>query len=479
MATTRAKPTWVRDTEQLDCKQCDQPFTIVRRRHHCRSCGKLFCDLCSAHTATLPAEWGYSGPQRVCDACYASQVPKERALADAILTAQFYVRAYPSYQYDKPVPGMGRSFEKYYIIIHDTGSKAECLLVVLPTENSPWQLSSETQKSYFNNTLLALKHPNVLPVLAVDSMKEKGMIALVRSLSQKGSLRDYIYKTKPLNSHDKKYLAGTKKQVIDTKLFSKWGKQILEGMLYLHAQGLPVTFVHSGNVILQGDNCYISDVENTFLGLQTATPQPATPQLALASLLHEMGTGSPLSPSATTLSSENASSLPAAVADAIKALITAAHASPTPAFESVANLPFFSGVSNNLPKLEKKMLSFIKKFAGKTKADAEEMNKKARLLKQQSSSAGLSLSTSTPLPSAPQADKSTTTTTTTTTSTTIQPAHVPPPPKQAPAAPSGPPPPPPPPAGVPPPTAPRVSLLDSIRNPNNLKKLKKVSVDDD
>ena len=44
----------------------------ARRRHHCRSCGGVFCDECSRRRAELPhmvQRYG-TGPVRVCDACY-------------------------------------------------------------------------------------------------------------------------------------------------------------------------------------------------------------------------------------------------------------------------------------------------------------------------------------------------------------------------------------------------------------------------
>ena len=56
----------MQDAAAFACLKCEKRFTIHRRRHHCRSCGKIFCDNCSSHRRTLPAEFGFSTPQRLC-----------------------------------------------------------------------------------------------------------------------------------------------------------------------------------------------------------------------------------------------------------------------------------------------------------------------------------------------------------------------------------------------------------------------------
>lgn len=39
---------WVADDQQTHCHYCNKEFLfLVRRKHHCRSCGKIFCDPCS------------------------------------------------------------------------------------------------------------------------------------------------------------------------------------------------------------------------------------------------------------------------------------------------------------------------------------------------------------------------------------------------------------------------------------------------
>lgn len=36
-----APPPWVPDEAAPTCMACQAPFTVVRRRHHCRNCGKV------------------------------------------------------------------------------------------------------------------------------------------------------------------------------------------------------------------------------------------------------------------------------------------------------------------------------------------------------------------------------------------------------------------------------------------------------
>lgn len=94
-------PDWVPDEACSICIACKAPFTVIRRKHHCRSCGKvrwvtstwqdlnfhtravqltwrlfvlvvafqIFCSRCSSHSAPLP-RYGQMKPVRVCTHCY-------------------------------------------------------------------------------------------------------------------------------------------------------------------------------------------------------------------------------------------------------------------------------------------------------------------------------------------------------------------------------------------------------------------------
>ena len=52
-----------------ECNICNHELTEVQI-HHCRSCGKGFCDDCSTRKKPVPERgWG-NDPVRVCDQCY-------------------------------------------------------------------------------------------------------------------------------------------------------------------------------------------------------------------------------------------------------------------------------------------------------------------------------------------------------------------------------------------------------------------------
>jgi len=66
-------PSWVPDMDVDRCTCCDLLFTITRRRHHCRACGRVACGSCSSQNRMLPSI-GYETPQRVCHDCN-DQIP--------------------------------------------------------------------------------------------------------------------------------------------------------------------------------------------------------------------------------------------------------------------------------------------------------------------------------------------------------------------------------------------------------------------
>lgn len=58
---------WLPDSYARRCLICKDSFTMVRRRHHCRGCGKLVCGRCSGYRLAMI---GYSKLQRTCTTCF-------------------------------------------------------------------------------------------------------------------------------------------------------------------------------------------------------------------------------------------------------------------------------------------------------------------------------------------------------------------------------------------------------------------------
>lgn len=60
---------WVPDHAASHCRGCSAEFWMARRRHHCRSCGHVFCNQCANQLVPVPHEQLYS-PVRVCGTCF-------------------------------------------------------------------------------------------------------------------------------------------------------------------------------------------------------------------------------------------------------------------------------------------------------------------------------------------------------------------------------------------------------------------------
>ena len=69
------------------CHSCNKRFSMIRRKHHCRNCGNIFCYNCSSKYIVIPdfiadrpdpADYwnisyyigNFKKEERVCDSCY-------------------------------------------------------------------------------------------------------------------------------------------------------------------------------------------------------------------------------------------------------------------------------------------------------------------------------------------------------------------------------------------------------------------------
>jgi zinc finger protein xfin len=63
------QPFWIPDNEADNCMLCENKFTVIKRRHHCRICGKVLCSQCCRSRAKIP--YMFYKEARVCYICFA------------------------------------------------------------------------------------------------------------------------------------------------------------------------------------------------------------------------------------------------------------------------------------------------------------------------------------------------------------------------------------------------------------------------
>eukprot|EP01064_Diplonema_japonicum_P035972 TRINITY_DN7943_c5_g1_i1.p1 TRINITY_DN7943_c5_g1~~TRINITY_DN7943_c5_g1_i1.p1 ORF type:complete len:233 (+),score=47.79 TRINITY_DN7943_c5_g1_i1:56-700(+) len=59
---------WMANEDVNGCPLCEGTFGWLKRKHHCRCCGGIFCDACSKDKRVL-ASLGYDTAVRVCSEC--------------------------------------------------------------------------------------------------------------------------------------------------------------------------------------------------------------------------------------------------------------------------------------------------------------------------------------------------------------------------------------------------------------------------
>lgn len=64
---------WMDSKQFKNCIQCQQAFSVTRRKHHCRLCGHVFCQNCSDNKMEMASS---AKPVRVCDNCHSFLLAK-------------------------------------------------------------------------------------------------------------------------------------------------------------------------------------------------------------------------------------------------------------------------------------------------------------------------------------------------------------------------------------------------------------------
>ena len=100
---------WERDRDVFRCGRCRCPFNFLLRQHHCRRCGRIYCEDCSRLRCLIPPDelamppmgsdhmslLDPCQPQRVCIPCAEMLIPYQEELRSSVAKAAHEVAVDP------------------------------------------------------------------------------------------------------------------------------------------------------------------------------------------------------------------------------------------------------------------------------------------------------------------------------------------------------------------------------------------------
>ncbi|XP_059468852.1 slowpoke-binding protein isoform X2 [Neocloeon triangulifer] len=175
------------------------------------------------------------------------------------------------YIFKQQLSDIGSRLEKHWFVVKDTSIKTERLLSLLQVRGSNSPLScTQASRETLQDLFVSLQHPYIYPILDVDfvELSGKNQVVTVLPLNQKGSLKDFIYKSSWQEDWGLKY--AQRSSGMSASQVQRIGRQILEALIFLKERGFPsYGHLHSGNIILQNGAARLTGLENTLLGLSS------------------------------------------------------------------------------------------------------------------------------------------------------------------------------------------------------------------
>lgn len=106
---------WASNDSVSCCIKCNKQFGLLRRRHHCRKCGGIFCTKDAAHTIGLDGNLNFNlfgRPVRACDGChlefarFATDIPRLDPSSSQIVQTSQSISAQPQEQNSANTTGL-------------------------------------------------------------------------------------------------------------------------------------------------------------------------------------------------------------------------------------------------------------------------------------------------------------------------------------------------------------------------------------
>jgi hypothetical protein len=105
------------------CYECETPFNMFRRRHHCRLCGQVFCHKCSSYLIDGRLVL-LTGMVRVCTTCHQAHKAPYQVQSDRVLVNSSFLGACGK---------DGRSLQKNHIAVENSQSLHEYVPACSPS----------------------------------------------------------------------------------------------------------------------------------------------------------------------------------------------------------------------------------------------------------------------------------------------------------------------------------------------------------
>lgn len=118
-----AQEYWMPDRLCRTCYECETPFNMFRRRHHCRLCGQVFCHKCSSYLIDGRLVL-LTGMVRVCTTCHQAHKAPYQVQSDRVLVNSSFLGACEKH---------GRSLQKNHIAVENSQSLHEYVPACSPS----------------------------------------------------------------------------------------------------------------------------------------------------------------------------------------------------------------------------------------------------------------------------------------------------------------------------------------------------------
>ncbi|KAL4655825.1 PX domain-containing protein kinase-like protein isoform X1 [Arapaima gigas] len=182
----------------------------------------------------------------------------------ALQQVSMFFRSDPKWEVTEPLKDMGWRIRKRYFLVKNKEQPKERQILSW-ADLGPDKFLSDKDLQSAVKLLPAVSNPYIFPVMFATTSESSALV--IRVFSEKGTLRDHIYKVKPKEPFLKKYCNPKKIQGLELQQIRTYGRQILEVLKFLHDKGFPFGHLHASNVLVEDDTCKLLDIENSLLGL--------------------------------------------------------------------------------------------------------------------------------------------------------------------------------------------------------------------